>query len=431
LPKQELFVALIPHLDVVNECKIIIKFEYIMKKLCFLTAGILPVPVTEGGAVESLVQIMLENNEVLKKQPFELHVISKYTPEAVEKANQFSNVHFHFINYSRRRYKIYMYLRHVLLNRFHYNLYVGLFPFLSKARKIVKQENFDIVVIENRPEFAPYLRNCISSKIVSHLHNDLINNEMRNGEKLAKSSDLILTVSDYIRKRTLTTNINVDKVVTVRNVVDTNRFTQLKYNRETKALRKSLGFKDNDIVIVFSGRLDALKGIDKLISALEVCQHRVKLLVIGASFYGGETSSDTLFVRKLRESAEKIKDRIVFTGFVDYEKMPQYYNVADIAVLPSQWDDPAPLTVFETQACGIPLITTDSGGITEYISPDVIVVKRGERFEERLADAINELVSDPERRKKMSASEVHHIKQFDSSTYYDVFCKSLTNLGLI
>ena len=245
------------------------------------------------------------------------------------------------------------------------------------------------------------------------------------------SSDLILTVSDYIRKRTLTTNINVDKVVTVRNVVDTNRFTQLKYNRETKALRKSLGFKDNDIVIVFSGRLDALKGIDKLISALEVCQHRVKLLVIGASFYGGETSSDTLFVRKLRESAEKIKDRIVFTGFVDYEKMPQYYNVADIAVLPSQWDDPAPLTVFETQACGIPLITTDSGGITEYISPDVIVVKRGERFEERLADAINELVSDPERRKKMSASEVHHIKQFDSSTYYDVFCKSLTNLGLI
>ena len=28
-------------------------------------------------------------------------------------------------------------------------------------------------------------------------------------------------------------------------------------------------------------------------------------------------------------------------------------------------------------------------------------------------------------------NEVHHIKQFDSSTYYDVFCKSLTNLGLI
>ena len=55
-----------------------------MKKLCFLTAGILPVPVTEGGAVESLVQIMLENNEVLKKQPFELHVISKYTPRAVQ-----------------------------------------------------------------------------------------------------------------------------------------------------------------------------------------------------------------------------------------------------------------------------------------------------------------------------------------------------------
>ena len=75
--------------------------------------------------------------------------------QAVEKANQFSNVHFHFINYSRRRYKIYMYLRHVLLNRFHYNLYVGLFPFLSKARKIVKQENFDIVVIENRLKLPP------------------------------------------------------------------------------------------------------------------------------------------------------------------------------------------------------------------------------------------------------------------------------------
>ena len=61
------------------------------------------------------------------------------------------------------------------------------------------------------------------------------------------------------------------------------------------------------------------------------------------------------------------KNNILFTGFVENVKLPDYYNIADIIVLPSICEEAAGLAMIETLACGGALITTYSGGISEYV----------------------------------------------------------------
>ena len=86
---------------------------------------------------------------------------------------------------------------------------------------------------------------------------------------------------------------------------------------------------------------------------------RIKLLIAGSSFYGMNVKSS--FEEEIINIAKTINNNIIFTGFVPYEEMPKVYNVADIAVLPSMWEEPAGLTIIESMACGIPVITTVSG----------------------------------------------------------------------
>ena len=54
-----------------------------MKKIAIITSGALPVPATKGGGVETLVQILLEQNE--KKQDFDCTVFTVSDNAAVEK----------------------------------------------------------------------------------------------------------------------------------------------------------------------------------------------------------------------------------------------------------------------------------------------------------------------------------------------------------
>ena len=105
------------------------------------------------------------------------------------------------------------------------------------------------------------------------------------------------------------------------------------------------------------------------------------------------------FEQKLRDLASNpvVKDRIIFTGFVNYEDMPAIYAMADICVLPSIWDDPAPLAVIESLVSGKPLITTRSGGIPEYADEQsAIILERDEKLQERLVKAMTEITKNIE-----------------------------------
>ena len=108
--------------------------------------------------------------------------------------------------------------------------------------------------------------------------------------------------------------------------------------------------------------------------------------------------------------------------------MPSYLQIADIAIIPSVWDDPFPTTVLEAQAMGLPIIASDRGGIPEEINlRNAIVVQTGKNYISRLADAILYLYDHPEVRISMGAASLEHSKYFNKDRFAQDFFNALEN----
>lgn len=389
-----------------------------MKKVAILSAGILPLPAVKGGAVETLIDIMSENYQ-FGCYDFQLDIISIYNEIASKKSADYDKIRYHYIQPTPKRDRYCNIIRRVC-RKFLAHDTMYLYNYLRKARSIINQEKYDIVIIENRADYATYLKNNTSAIIVSHLHNDYLSDGIFNAKSYERDSDVIIAVSDYIRNRVLDLGGSESKVYTVLNVIDVNKFTLTENDkRKAYAIREELGFKPDDIVCVYTGRLHKTKGIDKLIQSFDFIKNKnVKLLVVGGYFYASSMSDD--FETCLKTMTEKYKDRIYFTGYIDHEKIPYYCYMADIAIVPSQWEEPAGLVVVEAEACGLPLIVAKSGGIPEYIDENsAIVLQKGESFVKKLAESIDRLSYSEALRRKIGQAGIKAASKFDKTHYLD------------
>ena len=186
----------------------------------------------------------------------------------------------------------------------------------------------------------------------------------------------------------------------------------------------------DDFVIVYSGRVNKEKGVSELIDAMLLLKDYtdIKLMIIGGTYFGNASNEDD-FVRSLKNKSKPIDNRIVFTGFIPYENVPDYLQIADIAVLPSIWDDPFPTTELEAQAMGLPIITTVRGGIPEEVSEEnAILLETDEHIVNNLASAILDLYEHPEKRKQMSVSGLKRAKLFDKETFAKKFFAAIEGI---
>ena len=182
--------------------------------------------------------------------------------------------------------------------------------------------------------------------------------------------------------------------------------------------------------MVYSGRINKEKGVSELIDAMLILKDKtnIKLMIIGGTFFGNADNEDD-FVRSLKNRAKAIEQKIIFTGFIPYDIMPDYLQMADVAVIPSIWDDPFPTTELEAQAMGLPIITTVRGGIPEEVSyANAILLDTDEHFIANLANAILNLYEHPEKRKQMGEASLNRSKLFGKETYAEKFFKALEKL---
>ena len=127
--------------------------------------------------------------------------------------------------------------------------------------------------------------------------------------------------------------------------------------------RRQLGL-NGDKTVVFVGRIEPLKGIDRLMTAMTYLKngYRPRLLVIG----GGENSRHE--VERLRKLAEelRIEATIDFLGLIKQPDLPLFYSAADVCVVPSYYESFG-LVALESLACGTPVVTTRVGGAENII----------------------------------------------------------------
>uniref|UniRef100_UPI00374FCD6E glycosyltransferase family 4 protein n=1 Tax=Clostridium baratii TaxID=1561 RepID=UPI00374FCD6E len=212
------------------------------------------------------------------------------------------------------------------------------------------------------------------------------------------------------------------------NGIDSNRFNKDNFKTEEKIrIRCNLNIKKEDFVVLFSGRLIKEKGVLELVKAFKLLKKikNIKLVIVGSSWYGKNEKND--FINEIEKESMKIKEKIIFTGYIDYNEINKIYSIGDVISLPSMWDDPFPLTVLEAMSMGIPVITTFSGGIPEMFGENEgILLKRDENIVDNLAQSIEYLYCNPEIRDNIGKNaRIKVNNRFTNNKFYNKFIEIL------
>ena len=398
-------------------------------KIAILTSGILPVPAIQGGAVENLIDFYLGYND--QHRLHDITVYSVWHPDVESHAALKSKVnHYRYIDTSSSFAKMRRRFYKVFHSHEYYNHYIEYF--FEQAYSHIKKEHYDYILMENRPGYVYKLSKRGFTNLILHLHNDLLNSDTLYSQDIYVNLRKVITVSDYVKHRveSITPFIPTsnNKIITVYNGINLHNFHK---NSSSTITRKDIGFSNDDFVLVYSGRLNKDKGIAQLVDAMMLLKDlpQVKLMILGGSFFGNVANEDC-FVRSLKEKSLPIKERIVFTGFVDYEKMPEYLQLADVAVIPSIWAEPFGLTVVEAQAMGLPTIVSEQGGIPEIVSSEsAVIVSTDDSYEQHLADAIRKLFQFPQQRADMAVAALRNVVKFDKERYARDFFNVLESMS--
>lgn len=119
------------------------------------------------------------------------------------------------------------------------------------------------------------------------------------------------------------------------------------------------------------------KGVNLLIEAFKTVELPSKLMIWG---YKDEQSSNAL-----KKLAQNSKNPIEFKGkYVNQNLADEVFSKVDCIVVPSIWAENSPLVIHEAQACKIPVITADYGGMKEYVQHHI----NGLLFEHRNSEAL-------------------------------------------
>jgi glycosyltransferase involved in cell wall biosynthesis len=159
-------------------------------------------------------------------------------------------------------------------------------------------------------------------------------------------------------------------------------------------LRRQLGLKDSDFVILNIGRLRIQKAQDTLLKAIPIVRHEIpnlKVMIVGE----GELWHSLIGL----SNNLKVDDIVTFVGGTSHPEM--YMNSSDIFVLPSVFEG-LPTVVLEAFRSSIPVIASDIDGTNELIRDGINGLLFETKDHQALASCIVKLFSSHEFRESLS-----------------------------
>jgi glycosyltransferase involved in cell wall biosynthesis len=176
---------------------------------------------------------------------------------------------------------------------------------------------------------------------------------------LSKYTYKIITISEAVQDFTQKQErIESDKFIIIKNCIDTSKFNIPDWQNQSALVRKELGIRKDEMMMICVAGFREQKGHNYLIDAINLLKYKnAKLILVGDG--------------PLRKDIEKkvgnydLESRVHFLGM--RRDIPNLLNAADLFVLPSLWEGQG-LVIIEAMASGLPVVATKVGGIPEYIT---------------------------------------------------------------
>jgi len=174
-----------------------------------------------------------------------------------------------------------------------------------------------------------------------------------------------------------------DKIRIIHNPVNTSRFRP--------RLPPPPLMSDDLKTVFWVGRITEDKGVGDLIKAFKIVleKNRDTLLIIG-----GSTNSPYVESLKRKCVELNIKDRVIFTGGIPNEKVPNYMANCSVFVYPSRGGEGIPRALLEAMACEAPVVATNVSGIPEAVEHMKTGLLVKPQDIQQLATAVNMILND-------------------------------------
>jgi glycosyltransferase involved in cell wall biosynthesis len=146
----------------------------------------------------------------------------------------------------------------------------------------------------------------------------------------------------------------------------------------------------------YLGRFVPEKGLDLLMEVLDRIQSPWRALFVGAG----------PMEQRLREWGSRYGGRVKVLASVPHSEAPDYLNAMDVLCAPSQttvrWREQFGRMLIEAFACGVPVLTSDSGEIPYVVQDAAMVV--AEKDVEKWTEELGRLLENPSLRSKLSTA---------------------------
>lgn len=177
-----------------------------------------------------------------------------------------------------------------------------------------------------------------------------------------KKANRVISVCDALKRQAINLGIEESKITVISNGVDTTRF----YPLNKKEARIKLGLPLNNRIILGAGHLIERKGFHHLIDAIHILveqgkYHDILTVIVGEGDFRGNLERQ---VARL-----KLELYVRLVGIKPNEELVYWYNAADIFSLVSSREG-WPNVLFESLACGTPVVATAVWGTPEVINSE-------------------------------------------------------------
>ncbi|MCX8058049.1 MAG: glycosyltransferase [Spirochaetes bacterium] len=213
----------------------------------------------------------------------------------------------------------------------------------------------------------------IPSKMVFHTDFSKEASEILGDKKISDIIDYILKIiynlSDHILVNTYEyikilkdKGFNSDKMSLFRRGIDLSKF--YKINKENNKMINNLEIKNNDFILLYTGRISKDKNLDFILEVFEELKNSkyLKEKDITLKFI---IAGDGPYLDELKNKYKSFRE-IYFLGKIENKNLPELYSLANLFVFPSVTDTFG-MSVLEAQACGLPVLTSNIGGPKEII----------------------------------------------------------------